>query len=105
MLKSLDCFNMKFRGVELAINRIIVGDTVLIENGEVTIIFDKDGNAHEMQVDSVKQYLFTDAHGNDVYEGDYIGYVDDENYVAWTAYYGDNYCPERLELRRANYEY
>lgn len=97
-------YNLKFRGLEYKTDNVIAGDTVLIEKGEVSIIFDADGNPHEMLPDSVKQFLFTDRNGNEIYAGDYIGYIDGSP-SSIEADYGMEFRAEMWELREPNYDY
>lgn len=103
MARVIGWDNFKFRGEEFETGKIIIGDTVRIENGEVTDIKDDDG-WHEIQSDSVKQFLFEDAHGNEVYRTDYVGYVGDPNGQC-EADYGMEFCAERYELCEVNNEY
>ena len=104
MIKTIDCNNLKFRGLEYKTDKVIAGDTVLIKKGEVSIIFDADGNPHEMLPDSVKQFLFTDRNGNEIYAGDYIGCIDGSP-SSIEADYGMEFRAELWELREPNYDF
>ena len=100
-MRQIDWTNFKFRGEEEGTEKIIAGDTVRIEKGEVVAIMDA-GGWHDIQPDSVKQFLFEDAHGNEVYTTDYIGDIGDTVGGQWEADYGAEFCAERLELREVN---
>lgn len=67
---------LKFRGCEVDdhfhITKVVRGDKAIIEGGQVTVIFDEHNDAHTVDPDSVKQLIFVDYNGKEVYEGDII---------------------------------
>lgn len=101
---------IKFRGQEYATDKIIRGDKVIIENGGVDIIYDENNEPHIMQSDSVKQLVFVDSEGNEVYEGDIVTYndrftSDGQPYSEFEADMSYRFFQERFRLVRENYNY
>ena len=78
---------IKFRGraisdsCEEPVNKMVFGD---ITQGwdKVTIFDQSDGDFYEVEPESVAQLVGYDADGKEVYEGDKLKHVDDENYNA-----------------------
>ena len=78
---------IKFRGRAISdscgepVNKMVYGD--ITQGWDKVTIFDwNDGDCYEVEPESVAQLVGYDADGKEVYEGDKLKHVDDENYNA-----------------------
>lgn len=63
---------LKFRGIDYDIGKVIYSDNAIIEGGAVVTLVDEDDEEHDVDPDTVRQLIFVDYNGREVYEGDII---------------------------------
>lgn len=63
---------LKFRGIDYDSGKVIYSDKAIIEDGKVDVLFDEHNVKHYVDIDTVKQLIFVDYNGREVYEGDII---------------------------------
>lgn len=71
---------IKFRGVDKCTNKWISGDCLHIDSENIVIVKDYRGNRGAIYRDSLGQATdFVDLNGKEIYEGDFIRILDDNN--------------------------
>ena len=63
---------LKFRGIDYDTKKVVYSEKAIIENGMVIVLFDEHIAPHAVDPDTVKQLIFVDYNGREVYEGDII---------------------------------
>lgn len=63
---------LKFRGIDYDSGKVIYSDKAIIEDGKVDVLFDEYDDEHDVDPDTVRQLIFVDYNGREVYEGDII---------------------------------